>query len=259
MDTSKKYSQGGTRGLMYRIRRSAWVRTTLSGLVGTTLGIILTFGTRTCADKVAKERTARMTTKMVMRHLNTTTTQYGKMAEEMKKTDSVFQYIYNLYPDSLAYADKEKAHEFCNCFGSSGFYASNKSTEKIFNSMATWESIKDKEFIDFIGTYFSLVDKMDAMLDETNGRRMALFYDIYTSDEFYDTESARDGAAVFIKRHDVRAFIVQYSFMANFVNMYAQMLKSLQTEYMKKVDLTVDDLYEVSDTVVYKANESVAM
>ena len=146
MDASKNKPRG-FREFVFKLKRSAWVRSTLSGLVGTTLGIILTFGTKTCADNVAKERTAATTTKMVMRHLNTTTNQYAKMAAEMERTDSIFKYIYDLYPDSLAYADKDKAHRFCNVFGSSGLYAGNESTEKIFNSMATWESIKDKEFI----------------------------------------------------------------------------------------------------------------
>ncbi len=254
MDASKNKPRG-FRGFVFKLKRSAWVRSTLSGLVGTTLGIILTFGTKTCADNVAKERTAATTTKMVMRHLNTTTNQYAKMAAEMERTDSIFKYIYDLYPDSLAYADKDKAHRFCNVFGSSGLYAGNESTEKIFNSMATWESIKDKEFIDFIGTYFSLVGKMDAMLDETNSRRMELFYDIYTSDEFYATESAVEGAAVFIRRHDVRAFLARYSFLTNLVSVYAKMLKAVQTDYMKKVGLTMDDLYETTDTVVYEIDE----
>ena len=254
MDASENKPRG-FRGFVFKLKRSAWVRSTLSGLVGTTLGIILTFGTKTCADNVAKERTAATTTKMVMRHLNTTTNQYAKMAAEMERTDSIFKYIYDLYPDSLAYADKDKAHRFCNVFGSSGLYAGNESTEKIFNSMATWESIKDKEFIDFIGTYFSLVGKMDAMLDETNSRLMELFYDIYTSDEFYATESAVEGAAVFIRRHDVRAFLARYSFLTNLVSVYAKMLKAVQTDYMEKVGLTMDDLYETTDTVVYEIDE----
>ena len=74
MDASKNKPRG-FRGFVFKLKRSAWVRSTLSGLVGTTLGIILTFGTKTCADNVAKERTAATTTKMVMRNLNTTTNQ----------------------------------------------------------------------------------------------------------------------------------------------------------------------------------------
>ena len=57
MDASKNKPRG-FRGFVFKLKRSAWVRSTLSGLVGTTLGIILTFGTKTCADNVAKERTA---------------------------------------------------------------------------------------------------------------------------------------------------------------------------------------------------------
>lgn len=57
MDASKNKPRG-FRGFVFKLKRSAWVRSTLSVLVGTTLGIILIFGTKTCADNVAKERTA---------------------------------------------------------------------------------------------------------------------------------------------------------------------------------------------------------
>ena len=33
------------------------------------------------------------------------------------------------------------------------------------------------------------------------------------------------------------------------------MLKAVQTDYMKKVGLTMDDLYETTDTVVYEIDE----
>ena len=83
MDASKNKPRG-FRGFVFKLKRSAWVRSTLSGLVGTTLGIILTFGTKICADNVAKERTAATTTKMVMRHFNTTTNQYVKMLKAVQ-------------------------------------------------------------------------------------------------------------------------------------------------------------------------------
>lgn len=38
-------------------------------------------------------------------------------------------------------------------------------------------------------------------------------------------------------------------------NQYAKMLKTVQTDYMKKVGLTVDDLYETTDTMVYEIDE----
>ena len=111
MDASKNKPRG-FRGFVFKLKRSAWVRSTLSGLVGTTLGIILTFGTKTCADNVAKERTAATTTKMVMRHLNTTTNQYAKMlkavqTDYMKKVGLTMDDLYET-TDTVVYEIDEK-------------------------------------------------------------------------------------------------------------------------------------------------------
>lgn len=241
----------------HRVKVSPWVKSTMSGLVGTTLGILLTFGTDSYIDYVKKEEMAEMTTKMVFRQLHVAANQISAEAEKMKKADSVYQYLDRLYPDSIAYAKPEMAEQFNKSLSEISLYAADNTVERIFSSSNdTWETLADADFVNFVGTAFTMINEANKIISDAYEERHLLFANAVTADEIYDIHSNSEFAMYLMRKHEVRDYMFRNTINAMVLANIAEMIRAQRAVYMQKMGLDESDLFEHPDTVGCSTRDS---
>ena len=232
------------------IKLSPWIKDVLSGFVATTLGIVLTFGTTAYIEHKQQKQTANTITKRTLRYIYTSSNSLQKEAASMEKSDSIFKYFNKLYPDSIEYADPAKAELFCQYLGDFSFGFQNTTVEDIFSSSySIWESIGDDDFIDFVGSSFGIINKVNNDIAADKNMRFQLYIDVVSSDEINNFKSAKEFVAYMMKKHEMREYIIRHTFNTMIVKNTVSGLKSMQQDYMQKTGLTVNDLFEYPDSV----------
>lgn len=214
------------------LKLSPWLRNTLSGLVGTTIGIILTFGTRSAVESYKKLHTAKAIIKNVIDDMEKSTNSFSSAAERMEKECDLLMYVYNLYPDSIGYADTAKVDSLFRYLGNMPITVNNRSAEAFFNSNnSAWEAIGDDEVISLFGYYFDISNKIYDKIERVNEEKQQLLFSTVALDETEDVHSNHDFFKLFMKRHDVRTFILRY----NMDVMAVKGISATQKEMLKQI------------------------
>ena len=240
-----------------RMAASPWTSATTSAFVATTLGIILTFGTSAYFDEKEKQDKARTITRRVLRYIYTSTKQLSAETDKMVKADSAYQYFMHLYPDSLAQAETAMAEQLNQYIGSTSININNNTVEKIFSSSyTTWESISDDEFIDFVGSAFNIINKMKTDMDKMEEKRLELLFNIMTSEDMDNVNSVKEFAIYVISKPEMRSFAMEHSLNTIIMKNTVAMLKNIQDQYMKKMGITTEDLFENTDSIEYHIDDS---
>lgn len=243
-EAARRLAAGGRRFVA-----STWFGDMLGAFVATTLGILITLGTSAYYAQNDKQERAETITRRTLRYIHTATGQLTAEAEKMAKADSVFQYFYRIYPDSMAYADPAMAERLIDCLGYFSANLNNSTVEKIFSSSyTTWESISSDGFIDFVGTAFNIIGKLNADLNETQQKRLDVYFDAITAEGIHDIGSPKEFAANIMGRQDMRKLIIWHRMSTMVITNTVDMLRQMQNEYMKKMGMTPRDLFEASDS-----------
>lgn len=221
-----------------------WLRSTLSGMVATTLGIILTFGTSEYIENQKKKEMAHTTVIMTMKNISISANGLDAAADSLLKADSVLQYFMKLYPDSLDNASPEMAKHFTQNLIKINYSINDETAEKIFSSnIATWDNIKDHDLINAIGSLFTMIRTVKEMKSKIDAERLELFYDIMSSDELNDIKSDKEFVTAMMKKKETRRFIIESGTNAQFIKLYTSMMLKQVDEILKKQNITKEELY----------------
>lgn len=234
--------RSGKRSVFESIKN--WLRNTLSGMVATTLGIILTFGTSEYIENQKKKEMAHTTIMMTMKNISISASGLDAAADTLLKADSVLQYFMKLYPDSLDNASPEMAKLFNQSLIKINYNINDESAEKIFSSnIATWDNIKDHDLINAIGSLFTMIRTVKEIKSKMDAERMELFYDIMSSDELNDIKSEKEFVKAMMKKKEIRKFIFKSGFNAQLIKLNTSMMLKQIDEILKKQNITKEELY----------------
>ena len=158
---------------------SEWFKTMLAGLVGTAIGIVITFGAQNMVDKAQKRRTEKLSAMMVLSNINDYVMSLRNTVAFLDEMDSLFLYVSSLDSEDLLDADTVLLADFCNFFPSANYNVRDRTAERIFSSsFAVWENIASPDFISNVGRCFSLIDYMESMTLEMEKRKEDLFRNV---------------------------------------------------------------------------------
>jgi len=143
---------------------STWKELLLT-IIGTTISIILTFGTAACLDRCERVDDRKMSALMVMSNIESFSRNVDLMAQDIARCDSIGTWLLSLPQDRLNKISPEEASDIINeVIGSINFLSHDKTAESIFsNNIETWKNMDNFQFIDNVGKCFA---KMNA--DENN-------------------------------------------------------------------------------------------
>ena len=143
---------------------STWKELLLT-IIGTTISIILTFGTAACLDRCERVDDRKMSALMVMSNIESFSRNVDLMAQDIARCDSIGTWLLSLPQDRLNKISPEEASDIINeVIGSINFLSHDKTAESIFsNNIETWKNMDNFQFIDNVGKCFA---KMNS--DENN-------------------------------------------------------------------------------------------
>ena len=134
-------------------------------IVGTTISIVLTFGTAALLDRCERVDDRKMSALMVLSNIESFSRNVDSMAMDIARCDSIGTWLLSLPQDKLDLIPPKEASDIINeVMGYVNFLSHDKTAESIFsNNIETWKNMDSFQFIDNVGRCFA---KMNA--DENN-------------------------------------------------------------------------------------------
>ena len=139
---------------------STWKELMLT-IVGTTISIVLTFGTAGLLDRCQRVDDRKMSAMMLMSNIEQFSRNVDAMSQDIARCDSIGTWMLSLPQDSLDNIPPEEVTNLINeVLALVTFMTHDKTAENIFsNNIETWKNMGNFQFIDNVGVCFS---KMNA-------------------------------------------------------------------------------------------------
>ena len=125
-------------------------------VLGTTVSLVLTFGTAQVIEKKQRANDRRLTALMVMSNIESFAQQLDTAWIQAAGADTAVAWLLNIPEDSLDEMTLSELLPIISKAKSIGFINYDKTTESIFsNNIDTWKNMGNFQFIDIVGTCFS--------------------------------------------------------------------------------------------------------
>lgn len=151
--------------IRHRIRkmsnRSGWLYNFTSCMVGTVLGIALTFGVDDYVETLKQRETTRRIIEHAISSLEDSQVTFDESLELFRSKDSVFQNVFTYFPDRASEVHSDTIIKVLMSLWEYEFAVIDYTSENIFmNSMDTWTNKETFELVNLIGDCYVLVDEM---------------------------------------------------------------------------------------------------
>ena len=142
---------------------STW-RELLLTIVGTTISIVLTFGTAGLLDRCQRIEDRKMSAMMVMSNIEKFSRTAEEMSQKIARCDSIGAWMLSLPKDSLDLIPPEEVQNLLlEVMTLVDPLTHDKTAENIFsNSIETWKNMGNFQFIDNVGKCFSEMNANEA-------------------------------------------------------------------------------------------------
>lgn len=154
-------------------------------VLGTTVSLVLTFGTAWLIDKHQRAKDRRLTALMVMSNIESFAQQLDSIYVQMDEADTASTWLLVHPVEKLELLPENQLREILTTAYVRDAITYDKSTENIFsNNIDTWKNLGNFQFIDNVGKCFStmrfceeywnkMVDDMETSMQEVSNRRAA--------------------------------------------------------------------------------------
>ena len=133
-------------------------------VLGTTVSLVLTFGTAQLIEKGQRAKDRRLTALMVMSNIETFAQQLDSLYAQMDEADSASTWLLTRPEEKLVLLPSDQLREIINRAFVQDLITYDKSTENIFsNNIDTWKNMGNFQFIDNVGKCFSTMRLCEEM------------------------------------------------------------------------------------------------
>lgn len=221
------------------------LRELLMTTLGTTISIVLTFGTSAWIDQQQKEKNRRQTAIMVLSNIEDFVRNMRYVDSTLVKNDSALTRIAALPRDSVLRLNEAEAQAFLAAVFSSVFLQRDKTAENIFtNDISTWRDVGNLRFIRSVGECYSYINDLEKNYKIQLDRKSELSQRFI---EEYDYEKMTDGecVAAILDMKGTKSFIDDYTngFIPYFESYIDGILK-YNSHNMALIGVTREELME---------------
>lgn len=251
---------------------SQWLRTVAASLVATTLGILITFGTKSCETDVEERRADRQATIDVLYNLDTNIKQFEKDYGKIREKDSIMQKMLNAYMSAeqirmtgKGMEDIEKydsimseySQPFINCLLNYNIIIFDTSMEQAFMNSGTASKVfGDRTLRSLLSGFYTLelstINKMKAVNDDGAAIMTRMFVD----KRRLSAVSAKEYAMTLLNDESVREYIVNTGFVRMQVEMCISSLHKFYDEILANTDITDEEINQASKYDNFEFNEN---
>ncbi len=229
-------------------------KTLLLTFLGTTLSILLTFGTSQLVSQHRQSKDRKMTVLMVMGSVEKFAQKLDQRAREMENYDTLATYLLNIPVDSF---ESPEFQRNIRLIGTPSGITYDKTAESVFiNNTAKWSSAKYFDFINWAGVCFynmrDIENKNNAYIEEYE----AVTDDIWNHPELRPGNSMK---AKYMRDKKYRELLEGMHNKAAYYRYLADKMRDHNRVSMEMMDISEEELMkfvEDNESVAKLKNES---
>ena len=211
-------------------------------VLGTTVSLVLTFGTAQFIEKQQRAKDRRLTALMVMSNIEAFAQQLDTAWIQAAHADTATAWLLNIPKDSL---DEMNPSELLSIIGKAmniGYITYDKTTENIFsNNIETWKNMGNFQFIDMVGKSFSLMRLCE---DKWNSFQEALSNTLSEIAAHPDQYPGETRAAKIARDPGMRQKLLMIHSLRTWACFNTECLRYYNRKNMKAVDITEQELMD---------------
>ena len=222
---------------------STWKELLLT-IIGTTISIILTFGTAACLDRCERVDDRKMSALMVMSNIESFSRNVDLMAQDIARCDSIGTWLLSLPQDRLNKISPEEASDIINeVIGSINFLSHDKTAESIFsNNIETWKNMDNFQFIDNVGKCFA---KMNS--DENNWNEWVTEFETAITRVIEQMQPNERTLTKLLSDNTVRQKIESFHVRKNWLDYISSYHRYLNSQNMVIIGVTKQEVMAFTD------------
>lgn len=166
--------------------KSFW-RNLLRTILGTTISILLTFGTNALIQKNRKAQDRKMTAMMVMSNIESFARTLETRSERMAPSDSIAAWLLCMsYEDLELLPEKELDHLISEATTLATLNHDHTAENVFSNNIETWKNVNNVQFIDNVGSCFSAINGVEEQFNEWVKAMPDAKYDVIVNPDKYE-------------------------------------------------------------------------
>jgi hypothetical protein len=214
-------------------------KTLLFTFLGTTMSILLTFGTSQLVAQHRRAQERHLTALMVMGNIEKFASTMENFSEKMAVRDTFAAYLLSIPMDSL---DNPKSENLLNKFLTLNYplLKHDKSVEKVFsNSIDTWKNTGNFQFIEGVGQMFSQMDYWEEL---HNGLLDEIQQEITEINKNPDAHPGRTSTAKLMRDPNFRRILGRFHNLAIQERYVADHMRYINRYLMKLMDISEEEV-----------------
>lgn len=212
---------------------------------GTTVSLVLTFGTAELVNAHQRAKDRKLTALMVMSNIDKFAQQLDKVADDAATADTAIVWLCNIPKDSLDIMDGGKLYSVIRKALHISVLTSDKSAESIFsNSIETWKNMGNFHFIDNVGECFSIMRFCEEHWNNSVGEIQSTFTEIRTHPDSYA------GANIYskiVQAQNMRQKFLYVHSLRSWAKHNAAILRYMNKKNMAVIGVTEKDMMDFID------------
>ena len=142
-------------------------RNLLRTILGTTISILLTFGTNALIQRQRKIQDRKMTAMMVLSNIESFARTLEKRSERMAPNDSIAAWLLCMSYEDLELLPSNELNELIDRATDVATLNHDHTAENVFsNHIETWKNVNNVQFIDNVGSCFSALNGVEEQFNQ---------------------------------------------------------------------------------------------
>ena len=222
-----------------REKKSHLWKNLLYTFLGTTLSIVLTFGTSQWLALKKQKEERQLTALMVMGNIEKFAQKIDQIAAQFEWRDTLATYMLNVPMDSL---DSEHCSEMLKAMPPFIILSYDKSVENVFsNSIETWKNMGNFGFIDNVGTCFSEMNTVEELYGEAVKKYTDLLNRVKLNHSDYPGKTL---ASKLLNNNEYRILIAGFHSQAQYYRYFAAQMRILNATNMRMIDISEEEVMQ---------------
>ncbi len=221
--------------------KNEWWRDTITSLVGTVVGIVLTFGTTFYIEKQNKADMARKTVIITLHNLDVKIKSLKSNEAWMSHVDTLFRAVVKHLPADLDNVDTDTLRAAYDVFPYLDIHLNENIAESIFStSIEVWEYMDDERAIGRISNCYSFSNYCEKIQEELQKERLTLFRDFLKEQKLvrYTPETAK----AFLQRPEVQFHLSMHILQTGMMNRTLKLLVQMHERNKKELNISQAEL-----------------
>ena len=211
-------------------------------VLGTTVSLVLTFGTAQLIEKSQRAKDRRLTAMMVMSNIESFAQQLDTAWIMAASADTATAWLLNIPKDSLDEMSTSELLPIISKAKSIGYITYDKTTENIFsNNIETWKNMGSFQFIDKVGECFSIMRLSEEMWNGSQKELSDIFDKIVAHPDQY---TGKTTAAKIARDPGMRQKLLMTRSLRKWACYEVQYLRYCNRQNMALIGITEEELDE---------------